>query len=84
MGHSREHISRILAVGSSAPDGIQRLTQGENYVCCQGSDAEHRRLSDFCQDVEELLSATGQELSDFTPEEFAEWILSFADEKRTP
>jgi hypothetical protein len=81
MGNTREYLSRILAVGSPAADGVHRLTQGDSYVCCEGSQLEHQQLRDFCQQVEELLEATGQSLEDFTPEQFADLVKAFADEK---
>lgn len=80
MGKPRETISRILAVGSPASDGILRLTQGEWFVCCQGSEEEHRDLREFCLGVESLLEASGQDLCDFTPEEFSEWVQAFQGE----
>jgi hypothetical protein len=84
MGQSRESISRILAVGGPSEDGIHRMTKGESFVCCEGSDAEHRELADFCQNVEQLLQATGQDLQDFTPEEFSEWVKAFVPRKEKP
>lgn len=78
MGKTRKQVSRILAVGGSASDGIQRLTQGKFFVCCQGEEAEHVEMQTFCQEVESLLEASGLDLRDFTPEEFQEWLVSFA------
>jgi len=80
MGQSREYVSRILAVGSPASDGIRRLTQGSSFVCCDGNEAEHEQLRDFCQNVEALLEASGQELTDFTPEEFEAWVNAYYGE----
>jgi hypothetical protein len=81
MGQPREQLSRILAVGSPAPDGVHRLTKGDTYVCCEGSQTEHQQLSEFCRQMEALLEATGQSLEDFTPEEFADLVRAFANEE---
>lgn len=79
MAVTREQVSRILAVGSPAPDGVHRLTRGEDFVCCEGSDQEHRDLQEFCRNVEALLQASGLKLQDFSPHEFAEWVTSFQE-----
>jgi hypothetical protein len=55
------------------------MTCGESFVCCQGSDREHEALQTFCQQVEALLDASGLLLSDFTPQEFAEWVMAFQE-----
>jgi len=82
MGQHREYMSRILAVGSPASDGIHRLTQGNTYVCCEGTDEEHEVLHRFCQNVEALLNASGLELQDLTPDEFACWVKTFMDHEK--
>jgi hypothetical protein len=78
MGTTRKEVSRILAVGRVSSDGVQRLTQGQSFVCCQGEEEEHQRLQAFCCEVEQLLESSGLELRDFTPEEFQEWLRSFS------
>ena len=82
MGKSRKQVSRILAVGGASSDGVQRLTQGQSFVCCQGEEEEHQHLQTFCRELEGLLEASGLDLRDFTPEEFREWLMSFAGNLR--
>ncbi len=77
MVQKRSYVARILAVGGPADDQIRRLTRGESFTCCYGSDAEHQQLSEFCVALQELLASTGQKLSDYTPEELGALLSQF-------
>lgn len=59
----------MLAVGLQPDDRINRLTRGDSFTCCYGSEEEHGQLSAFCLALQDLLSSMGLKLSDFTPEE---------------
>lgn len=61
-------------MGMIPEDQVRRLTRGEDFTCFSGSEAEHAVLSEFCMELQALLSATGQRLSDFTPDELSALI----------
>jgi hypothetical protein len=68
----------MLAVGSVPDDQISRLTCGEAFTCCYGSETEHATLTAFCQALESLLSSSGQTLADFSPDELKALLDEFA------
>lgn len=74
----------MLAVGDSADDRIQRLTLGESFTCCYGSESEHRQLSEFCLALQDLLHSMDQQLSDFSPDELQDLLSRFVKEDRRP
>jgi len=73
----------MLAVGGIPGDEIKRLTRGEAYTCCYGSETEHDQLAAFCEDLQDLLKTTGQHLTDFSPEELQELLKAFTNEGTT-
>jgi hypothetical protein len=80
MSHIKRQVSRVLAVGGIPGDEIKRLTRGEAYTCCYGSESEHKHLAAFCEDLQDLLKSTGQSLPDFSPEELQELLKAFTNE----
>jgi len=70
----------MLAVGDLPGDSIRRLTRGDSYTCCLGSESEHRSLSEFCQALQDLLASTGQELTEYSPEELSDLLRGLLKE----
>jgi hypothetical protein len=79
MTQVRKKVVRMLALGGHADDRVLRLTQGEQYVCCHGSEKEHQQLSDFCEDVQRLVYSTGQTLEDFTTDELSNLLSGWME-----
>ncbi|MGA0367844.1 MAG: hypothetical protein ACO3N7_00155 [Kiritimatiellia bacterium] len=70
----------MLAVGEIPKDAIHRITRGDTYTCCMGSESEHQRLSEFCQALQDLLASTGQQLSDYSPDELRDLLSQLTRE----
>lgn len=77
MASKRKQVTRMLAVGNAPGDQIRRLTRGEAFTCCYGSEAEHSALTDFCLALQSLIDSTGQRLEDLSPEELRALIRGF-------
>lgn len=71
----------MLAVGNAPDDRIRRLTCGEDYTCCYGSEKEHHQLTTFCEYLQELLKSSGLQLRDFSPEELGELLNAYVREE---
>lgn len=83
MTQVRKKVVRMLALGNCADDRILRLTRGEQYVCCHGSEVEHQLLSDFCEEVQRWLRSTGQTLEDYTSEELSVLLKGWVEKEPT-
>ena len=77
MSRSRDQkIVGLLGVGFDHQDGHVRITQADQYQVLMGSEASHSELHKICGRIEQTLQETGRTLSDFTPEEFVEFLAT--------
>ncbi|MEX2608246.1 MAG: hypothetical protein WD708_12965 [Kiritimatiellia bacterium] len=83
MTQVRKKVVRMLALGGRADDRIFRLTRGRQYVCCQGSEAEHQQLSGFCEDLHQWLHSTGQSIEEYSPDELSALLAGWFDKEST-
>ncbi len=65
---SREEV-RLLGFGLDNQDGHVRLTRGENFDLCGGSQGTHEAMQEKCVKFNEKLTARGKRLSEVTREE---------------
>jgi hypothetical protein len=56
----------LVGLGFDAQDGHTRLTRGENFVLCGGSDETHGRMQETALKVNEHLDKKGRRLEDIT------------------
>ena len=56
----------LLGIGLDAEDGHTRLTRGENYVLCGGSEETHGLMQETAVKVNEHLVRKGRRLEDIT------------------
>jgi hypothetical protein len=71
---SRVQRARILGLGLDNADGHVRLTRGENFDICLGSESTHEQLQETCIKLNEKLDRRGKRLEDLTRDEFVELI----------
>ncbi len=56
----------LVGLGFDAQDGHTRLTRGENYVLCGGSQETHGLMQETAVKVNEHLDRKGRRLEDIT------------------
>ena len=71
-GQSR--VVGLLGVGFDHKDGHVRITQADDYKVLMGSEESHKELQKICGRIDEAVTTSGRELSDYTPEEFMELV----------
>jgi hypothetical protein len=64
----------LLGIGLDNEDGHTRLTRGNNFVLCGGSQETHTRMQETAIKVNEQLDRQGKRLEDVSPQELLEII----------
>jgi len=72
---SRAQRARILGLGLDNADGHVRLTRGENFDICLGSENTHEQLRETCIKVNEKLDRRGKRLEDLSRDEFVDLVV---------
>jgi hypothetical protein len=71
-GQSR--VVGLIGVGFDTDDGHIRITRSDNSQVYMGSTESHHALQKICLDIEKAVRSSGRQLSDYTPEEFMDFI----------
>lgn len=58
--------AKLVGLGFDAEDGHTRLTRGENFVLCGGSEETHGRMQETAVKVNEHLDRQGRRLQDIS------------------
>ena len=64
----------MLGLGLDAKDGHKRMTKGENFVVCGGSEETHDKLVETSIKVNEKLDTKGKKLAELSKEEFIDIV----------
>jgi len=64
----------LLGVGFDHKDEQIRITRAQNYHVLMGSKPSHQALQKICRKIEKNLKSSNRVLSDYTPEEFMEFM----------
>lgn len=64
----------LVGLGLDAKDGHKRLTKGENFVVCGGSEETHDKLVETSVKVNEKLDAKGKRLAELSKNEFIDIV----------
>ncbi len=64
----------LVGLGLDAKDGHKRVTKGEKFVVCGGSEETHDKLVETSIKVNEKLDAKGKRLSELSKNEFIDII----------
>lgn len=56
----------LVGLAFDAEDGHKRLTRGENFVLCGGSQETHELMQETAVKVNEHLERRGRQMSDLT------------------
>ncbi|MEX0978601.1 MAG: hypothetical protein WDZ48_07105 [Pirellulales bacterium] len=56
----------LLGIGFDAEDGHTRLSRGDNFVLCGGSEETHAVMQETATKINEHLDRRGQRLDDVT------------------
>ena len=62
----RPNDAALLGLAFDAEDGHTRLTRGENFVLCGGSEETHGLLQETAVKINEHLDRQGRRLQDMT------------------
>ena len=60
----------LLGLGLDNSDGHTRVTKGENFYLCGGSEETHGRMQEQCIKFNEKLDSAGKSLDDLERNEF--------------
>lgn len=64
----------LVGLGLDAKDGHKRMTKGDNFVVCGGSEETHDKLVETSIKVNEKLEAKGKKLSELSKNEFIDIV----------
>lgn len=64
----------LVGLGLDAKDGHKRVTKGDNFVVCGGSEETHDKLVETSIKVNEKLDAKGKRLSELSKNEFIDIV----------
>ena len=64
----------ILGLGLDSKDGHARVTQGENYYLCGGSEETHEKMVETSIKFNEKLDSKGKHLEDLSRDEFLDMM----------
>ena len=70
----QKRVVGLLGVGFDSEGGQIRITQADKYRVLMGSGETHEALQKICLRIDEVVKASGRELSDYSPEEFMELV----------
>ena len=64
----------MLGLGFDCRDGEKRITKGDNFTVCGGSEETHDHMTETLIKVNEKLAKKGKRLDDVSGEEFRDLI----------
>ena len=64
----------LLGLGLDAKDGHKRVTKGDKFVVCGGSEETHDKLVETSIKVHEKLDSKGKRLNELSKNEFVDII----------
>jgi signal-transduction protein with cAMP-binding, CBS, and nucleotidyltransferase domain len=67
---SKDRIVRMIGLGLDSRDCQLRVTDGDNFAVYQGSEKSHRAMREICMQINHILAARGQALSQLSRDEF--------------
>jgi hypothetical protein len=76
VDYNRQNLpdAMLLGLGLDAKDGHKRVTKGEKFVICGGSEETHDKLVETSIKVHEKLDSKGKRLSELSRNEFIDII----------
>ncbi len=66
---NRQRKAAMLGLGFDAEDGQTRITKGDNFLLCGGSQETHAVMQETAVKINEHLDRRGQKLEDVSPRE---------------
>jgi hypothetical protein len=75
----KKKSAAMLGVGLDCDDGQTRLTRGENFVLCGGSQQTHEKMQETAVKVNEHLDRRGKRLEDVSTGEFHDIVREVVD-----
>lgn len=70
----KRRVIGLLGVGFDAEDRQIRITQADDFQVLMGSEESHSVLQNLCCKIKARIEESGRTFSDFSPQEFAEFI----------
>ena len=72
----------MLGVGLDNTDGQVRITRGDNFTLCGGSEETHSIMQETAVKVNEQLDRKGKTLDETSPQEFRDILFDVVDRIR--
>ncbi|MCP4179378.1 MAG: hypothetical protein GY756_16590 [bacterium] len=81
VNYSKNNLPKagLLGIGFDNKDGHKRITKGENFYLCGGSEETHDKMVETSIKFNEKLESKGKRLEDLSKNEFTD-ILSESSE----
>jgi hypothetical protein len=76
---NHEKKSGLVGLGLDNKDGHTRITKGDNYYLCGGSEETHDRMVETTIKFNENLDRKGKELTDLSKGEFLDMMHDASD-----
>ncbi|HJO93675.1 MAG TPA: hypothetical protein QF753_09770 [Victivallales bacterium] len=64
----------LLGLGLDNKDGHKRITKGDNFYLCGGSEETHERMVETTIKFNEKLDSKGKKLEDLSKNEFTDML----------
>lgn len=72
----------LLGIGLDNKDGHKRVTKGENFLLCGGSEETHSRMTETVIKFNEKLDEKGKRLEDLSRDEFTDMMSDASDKSQ--
>ena len=69
----------MLGVGLDGDDGQTRITRGDNFLLCGGSEETHEVMQETAVKINERLARDGRRLEDVSRDEFGDICRDVVD-----
>lgn len=76
VGYNSKNLpeATLVGLGLDAKDGHKRVTKGDKFVVCGGSEETHDKLVETSIKVNEKLDARGKHLAELSKNEFIDIV----------
>lgn len=66
--------AKLLGLGLDGDDGHTRLTRGDDFLLCGGSEETHAKMQETTAKLNEKLRKSGRRIADVAPRELGDML----------